>query len=474
MISRRLPIVLVVIAALAGVVLIGRDRPEPATAVFTRLPAPSMPFVPSGAFITGSWFCPGVPANGDPGVGGQFTITNPSDRVLQGRITLYNTTTALAPITDPFTVAARSSVSIDATAKITADFVSALVEIDGGGGIVEQRAVHPAGDSIAPCSNAASSTWYFADGFTMDGSTETIVITNPYPDAAVVNVSFVTDAGTRPPAALQGRPIPGRSVLAIPIAEFGARDEPILAVEITAERNRVVAGRSQHYLGSGRLGYTMTLGAPSLNEQWYFAEGGKGPELSERFTIFNPTDEDVDVDVVFLGVPLSPSFTNNLVVTVPDGDAVTVDAADVPGLPDGRHAAVFSTLSARSIVVERALTHGSGSGASTSVVMGAPPTHASTRWHVPSGVAQATPDALVVYNVAAVDATVTVAAIGPLGELPLPGYEAITAPASGVLPITIEDASSVGDPLVITSTERVYVERALGGALGSTSFGLPQ
>ena len=58
-----------------------------------------------------------------------------------------------------------------------------VVELDGGRGIVEQRAIHPSGDAVSSCANATSSDWYFADGFTVDGGTEQMILSNPFPQA---------------------------------------------------------------------------------------------------------------------------------------------------------------------------------------------------------------------------------------------------------------------------------------------------
>ena len=155
-----------------------------------------------------------------------------------------------------------SRTTIDVDAFVTAPFASVVVEIDGGRGFVEQRAQHPAGDSVSPCADSTSDEWYFADGFTVDGSIETLVLTNPYDDAAVVDLVFATEAGESTPAAFQGFTILPQSVETIPIADLGARDEPVIAVKVAAERGRLVVGRAQHYLGGGRLGYGVTLAAP--------------------------------------------------------------------------------------------------------------------------------------------------------------------------------------------------------------------
>lgn len=466
---------LVVAVALAGLGITGREQPVELEPVYALLGNPTMPFVPSGSFITSSWFCPGVPS-GQGGVGGTLEITNPADEPIAGRITAYTTDPNVTAVDQPITVEPRSTSTIDLDAlQPTGTFVSALVEIDGGGGFVEQIAEHPAGNAVSACANAASSNWWFADGFTVDDSTERLVLTNPYPDAAIVDIRFVTTDGIRRPSRLQGYPVPGRSVQVVTLGELGARDEPILAAQVSASRGRVVVGRAQHYVGGGRLGFAMTLGAPSLSSQYYFADGEKGAGITEQYAIYNPTDTEVTVDAVFLGLPATPDFTNDTQVVVPAGRVVILDTADVANLPDGRHGAVFSTFAADSIVVERVITRPAGDSVATSVVVGSPPDLASTRWSASVGSDVAIEDALVVLNVDSVDTTVTVSTLGPGGLVPVPGLESIPLPAAGLITLPFTDPSVLGKAFVVESGQRIFVERRLarGGELQGRSGSFP-
>ena len=86
---RRTIAAVVIAGAAAGLGFAGRHAPVPLPASFAFLGEPTMPFVPTGSFITSSWFCPGVP-NGQDGVSGNVVIANPSDEPLAGRITVYS------------------------------------------------------------------------------------------------------------------------------------------------------------------------------------------------------------------------------------------------------------------------------------------------------------------------------------------------------------------------------------------------
>ncbi len=477
---RALPALVVVLMGFAGLIAVAREDPAVVDSYFTTPAGAWMPAVSDNAALTGSWFCPGVPATGEDGVGGDVVVANRDDEQLVGRFTILTPDGVGA--SESLVVEPWSRTTIDVDAFVTAPFASVVVEIDGGRGFVEQRALHPAGNSVSPCADNTSDEWYFADGFTVDGSLETLVLTNPYDDAAVVDLVFATQAGESTPAAFQGFTILPQSVETIPIADLGARDEPVIAVKIAAERGRLVVGRAQHYLGGGRLGYDVSLAAPALRDQWWFADGEAGDGITESFAIYNPTDDDVQVDVVFLGIPLDAGYSDVPSIDVPAHQVVVYDPADAgvddetgqAALPPGRHASVFSTLAEPSIVVERILTRPAGGSVATSVVLGAPPRidgYVSSRWHLGIGPTEPAPAALVVYNVDNVEGTITVEAVGPGGPSAVPSLTDIPIGAGEVITIDLVDPDVLDTELTVQSSTRVFVERALprGNGLAGTS-----
>lgn len=478
MIWRRLLVALAVASTVAGVVWMNATgsatRVDPSFSVLLK---PTMPFAPQFSSVTSSWFCPGVPTAGD-GVGGTVTVINPSDAARTGRVTVFTDQATTAPVEQRFTVDVRGSATFDLKAlQPTGTFASALVEMDGGGGIVEQTALHPAGNAIAPCTNSASSAWYFADGFTVAQSTGRIIITNPYPDDAVVTVEFATATEKLTPAALEALPIPGRSIKVL-TEELMPKKESILATKVTSSRGRIVVSRAQQYLGEGRLGYTLGLGAPSLGSQFYFADGEKGQGITERYSVYNGSDQDVQVEVIPLGLQDQSVIVEIEPLLIPPGEVRSLVTSDIADLPDGRHGFVFTTVS-DSIVVERALTRPAGDSVATSVVMGLPGEFESItrRWTVATGVDQPLENALVVMSIDGVDGTLSVNALAAGGVAPIPGLENVVVPAGQIVMIPITDATAVNVPLIIESTGRIFVERlfARGGDLRgrSGSFALP-
>ncbi len=459
--ARRLVAVVIVVASIVAMVILQRSRPMlSAPAEFSRLGRATMPFVPKGEFVTSAWFCAGVPS-GSAQLGGSAIVANPADVALTGKITTFTDASGVAAVAAPFEVPARDTKVFDLTQmQPQGTFLSAMVEIYGGGGFVEQRADSASGSAVSPCSNSTSSTWYFADGYTMEGSREQLVITNPFPSDAIVSIEEATSTENRRPTILQGLLVNANSILVIS-QDLLARRELVLAVTVESTRGRVVVGRAQEYLTSvGRAGFTMTLGAPSLGDQYYFADGEVAPNVIERYSIYNASDTEAVVNVLFLGIDPASGFVNPDPLTVPAGKVASLIADDV-GVPQGRHGAVFSTETAGSIIVERAITRQTDDTVATTVVMGSPPSFASTRWSMAIGTDLAVENILVVLNATGSQATVTVKTLGAGGEVPVPGMEAIDLPAGGVITIGVSDPTALGRPLVVESTQRIFVERLL-------------
>jgi hypothetical protein len=470
-------LVLVVVAGVLSVGVLGGDEPR-VRPTFSAVPAAVPPYRPQAAGVTSSWFCAGVPTGGE-GFGGRVVVVNPADSEITGRLTVF-TDAGQPPVEERFTIAARGQQSFNlAELQPAGTFLGSLVEIDGGGGAVEQEAITPAGRAVAPCTLKASSEWYFADGFTVADSTARLVLTNPYPDPAVVEIEFATPSGPLQYAGFRSFIVPGYSVKVVTEEFFMPRDEAVFATKVISARGRIVVGRAQTYNGGGRGGFTMTLGAPSLTTQYYFADGERAADgsIAESYNLYNPTDLPVTVEVVVLGV--GAEFAYDAPIEVPAGEVVTLNLADIADLPEGRHGILFNTFVAPSLVIERAITRPAGEGLATSVALGVPGTFAQllNRWTVTIGPDEPRDGALVVFAPAARGETVTVSALASGGVAPVPGLEEVPLPTNGILVLDVTDASALGVPLIVESAADIYVERLLARGDGlsgaSGSFALP-
>ena len=467
----------VVVMAVAAAVVADRGA-EPQAPVFASSLRPGTPRVPDTAgTISTTWFCGGGPALGmsESGeYGGEVVVTNPSELPVRGSVTVLSVDQP--PLAVPVSVEPRDQTIVDLDELMKGNYVSAVVEVDQPGVTVEQRSLHPAGDAVSTCANTTSSEWYLADASTPQGSDSRLLISNPYQTPAIVDIAISTSAGPRTPNELQGYVVPAQSLRVVNLEESGFRDEPVLGVSVVASSGRIVVAKDQHFLGGGRLGHVTSLGASSLADEWWFADGEKGSGVTERLVMFNPTDADIEVDVVMLGV--ADAIIDPTTLTVPSREVVVFDTAGIVGLPDGQHGTLVSTLSASSLVVERVLTRPTGDSISTSVLLGAQGDALSPEWFASITPQVALEGALVVLNVSPNVARVDVFSIGPGGREPVTGLEGLELAANGTLSIDLVDAISQGRPVIVVGDQPILVERRLerntsGNGLAAV-LGLPE
>ena len=464
--KRRIPGLLIVVAAVIALVTWGRDTPAVSVTTFSEAAEGWMPFAPPPGGLIESWFCPGVPVSGADGVAGEIIVANRGGEQLDGTVLVLNDegdSRRLDLLVEPW-----ASATLDLAATLPGGVVGAVVEIEGGGALVEQHAIHPGGDSYSPCTNATSDEWFLADGFTVEGSLDQVILTNPFEQTVVANLSFSTREGYREPGSYRGLTVPPRSIRVVDLGApgAGAQSEPVLAVDVEVTRGRLVVGRSQQFLGGGREGAQVSVAAPVAREQWWFADGAKGIGIDESYVIYNPTSDSVDVDVLFIGIE-QPVLVDP--ITVPARQVVVFDSGEQADLPDGAHATVFATASSEpSIVVDRVVTRTVGEDTGTGVLTGALARagYVATTWYVPLGPAEPVEDALVLYNVDNEAGSVSVSAVGSSGPVPIESLQDVPYGPAQRITVDLTDPLVVGRQLIVEATTRVMVERSFPNGVG--------
>jgi hypothetical protein len=474
---RRLLGICVVGVMFGAVVVIDRQNDGTNVGATSALvPLAGFPQAVSGTRISTSWFCPGAAA-GDGITGAFVVIANPGDVEIVASLRLL--TDSAGPI-ENVTVEPRSQKKIDILRGKTVGVVAPIVEIIGSTGSVEQELLYAAGDVTAQCVSQTSSRWYFADGFTLEGTSQRLVLINPFPESAVVNVAYTTRDGKRTPSALQGLIIAPRSLKSLSLADVGAANESRIAVEAIATTGQIIASRSQHYLGGGRLGYSTSVGVPEALSEWWFASGRTGELVNEELVVFNPTDVDAQVNVAFFG----EGITNDIAIDEIDGPALPSQVVDIPAgavigiktdnfadLPKGDHAMVVSTLNDARVVVEHVLSQRTATSTFTAITNGIPSGLLTPKWRIPSGLAKGARNALSVLNVTAVDGTYTVFTIGPGGQVGLRGLIDVPLPAASLTFLDVPEGASDGE-VVIQATVDIAVQRRILRGAGLVGFGI--
>ena len=261
----------------------------------------------------------------------------------------------------------------------------------------------------------------------------------------------------------RGYVLPPQSLSVIKIAEQGARGEELVGVEIRAQSGAFVAARAQHYLGTGRLGYTLKLGAPAAHTDWWVVTGNYAGKPAEQIDVFNPGETDSLVSVLFSGSEAVTAQPLSLVV--PSHRVVSISMANVAGLPESEFVVSLSVLEGDPVVVEHVVTRQLEKNAATSVDLALPSAMAATKWRSAIGADAGRERAILVFNVTGVDATASIASIGPAGRLPAAGLESISVPAGRPVYVSIPEGLDLPQ-YEVTATQPVLVVRFVPRATG--------
>jgi Family of unknown function (DUF5719) len=367
--SPRLPFVVLLGGAVGSAVAFGGFDGEPAAEGGGARPVPTgaMPAVADADAPTSTWFCAAGTGEQDGMADHTVAIFNPGDTPVDASITVYGGAVAPAPapaaagepVAREVAVPAGDQVELRLGDVVAAPLVSALVEADGGGVAVAHWVVGPHGRDGGPCASAASPVWHFAAGATTRDAREVIVVFNPFPTEATVDVVFATEDGAREPVRFQGFPVPARSVVGVDIGDDVTRKEQV-SMTLRVRTGRVVAERLQQFDGIlGTNGLSLALGAPEAATTWAFADGVVGDGRSERIAVYNPGATRAEVDVSVLPTTGQPApAPQPFRLSIKPGDFAVLDYADEDRIPrGGGHATVVHATNGVPVVAERLTTH---------------------------------------------------------------------------------------------------------------------
>lgn len=453
---RRLPLVAAVVALLAGGAVADREEREPLSVAAPLANRALMPTAAPEGALSSTWFCVGATAVAGGGADGAISIANPTERPASGTVTVVpieGESRSVPIAVEPYSV----SVFVLRHA-VQAPYAAALVDLDAGQ-VAAELVVRGSQESDAtPCSSRASSRWYFADGVTAKDASLALSLFNPFPEDAIVDLSFSTDQGRASPSAFRPIVVPARTLVVRDIGEHVRRRNAV-STTVAVRTGRVVAAQTQTRSAAG-AGLSVALGAPSLGRVWHFANGVVADGIDEHFAVSNPGAAEA---TVLFQVSLHEGIAEDFERTVPARGRIDVVLNEEVGVPRGvGHGTTVRSLDGVPVVVSRTLSFAApavqGGRADT---LGA--RRAATRWLFPAGGTSATADEwLVVANPGSRATRITVAG--------LVGGEARAL--DGLTDIDVEPdrrrALRIGDhlrrdpmPLLVTSTGPVVVERAL-------------
>lgn len=395
---RRGPALVLIAALLMAGVVVGRDGgagtgsvasgPDPATLLSVGPPDDALDSI---------WFCAGQTAGDDTAADGTVVIANLGDSDATGTVEVVSDAGDAAA--EPVEVAARTTERVRVADVLTADWAAATVQMDQSSIIVEHEVVGPHGRDAAACQTRASDRWYLPAGATTRDAQLTLLIYNPYRDAALIDLAFTTAEGVRRPTALDGVPIEAGGVRAVDVSGVVTVRE-VVATTLTARRGRVVVDRIQTYDGRGSSttddeaatesyrteGITVTPGVPARRPMWDLPAGVRSPGIHERITVFNPGRRDAEVELTFsLREPERNGELDPFPLAVPAGEfeVFEVDATDA--IPEGiTHAVAVRSVNGVPVVAERSLAAAEGASYLAALASTGSPV-AARRWGFAAG-----------------------------------------------------------------------------------------
>jgi hypothetical protein len=388
--SPRLPVIVLLAGAIGVSVWQARTEEDRGAAVASTTDsaavarrAPVMPSAGRDDALASTWYC--AAGTGDQGgmADHSVTVLNPGDRGVGVTITVYGgllassspTTVeaadaapepgrAPAPAARRFQLAAHDRVELRLGQVVSAPLVAALVEAAGGPVAVEHRVVGPHGVDVGPCASATAPSWHLASGATTRDAREIVVLFNPFPTDAIVDIAFATNAGSREPVRFQGFPVAAGTVVGVDIGDDVAR-EPQVSATLRTRIGRVVVERLQEFDGSlGTEGLAVALGVPEASTTWAFADGGVADGRTERIVVYNPGDEPAEVEVQVVPTTDEPApAPQPFRLSVRSGGFTVVDyGAEERVAPGVEHATRVRATNGVPVVAERLLAQ-AGEGA---------------------------------------------------------------------------------------------------------------
>ena len=452
---RRAPAVAAILLVLVGAALVDDrvERPVRQVVAEVQTPMGARPDARSSAF-----FCTGATASEEGAANGTVVVANAGDRPVTGTVTVIPSEGDPKEVGVRVPASGRAAVSLPEV--VSAPYVSAMVELDGGQSVVELAASGPLGESISPCASAASTRWYFAEGVTTRDAAEILTLFNPFPEDAVVDMVFNTEEGEVTPQALTGLSVRGRGMAVINVGDHVQRREAV-AARVSARVGRLVASRLQTFDGSGaRKGMSVHLGSAAPADLWYFPEGFLGDGLTERFQLFNPSRDEARVEVE---LTLEEGSAEPIVLTVPGESRLTVSANDEPRIPKNvPHAVTVRSVNGVGVLAERTIDATSPSNRS-GLAITAGGRVATRQALVAAGqVDESTDQWVVVHNVGPRPARVSITLLEDGTRLTPPRLDGIEVAPRQRRAIRLSDAVRRGPTsLLVSSTEPVVAERDL-------------
>ena len=464
---RRTPVLVVVAVLLAACGVADRTRRSHAGLPASTASRAVMPAAAPRGALSSSWFCVGATAGEGSGADGVVHVANPTERAASGTVTVMPMSGQPAAI--PLQVGPLTVAVVKLRDVVEAPWAAAVVDLDSGQVAAELVVQGPTESDATPCSSRASDRWHFADGVTAKDASLAMSLFNPFPEDAIVDLSFSTDQGRASPAAFRPIVVPARTLVVRQIGDHVRRREAI-STEVAVRTGRVVAAVTQTRTAAGKAGLSVSLGAPSLGSLWQFSAGVLGDGMDEHYAVANPGRREAKL---LFQLILAEGVAESFERTVPAGDRLDVVINEELGVPRGvQHSVTIESLNEARVVVSRTLQFAAPAteqGRADTIGM----RRSANRWlFAAGGPSEGNREWVFVTNTGTTAARVSVTGLDSGSELAIDGLQdREVGPGRRAAFLVNDHVQRPALPLVVTSSAPVAVERAYYQAAGGVWIG---
>ena len=271
-----------------------------------QLVVPMTYSVPVSAAQNGTWFCPGGSAPGGR-ADVSLEIINASAEPAQVIVSGIRSGLGVAPTDTVVTIGAGERTPVRLADLVAGSaWMGAVVEVDSADIVVEQTYVGAAGTTDrALCHTRTSDRWMVASGatrFAAEGEEMILLLLNPFPHDAVLNVRFNSDVGVD---TLNGVVVPARRVVALDVTtEVPVASRVSTVIDVVV--GRIAASRVQskgHTPPSEQgkpVGLSVTPATSAAAPVWHLLDLN-GTNRDDVVSVVNPSlDETAEVDLVII------------------------------------------------------------------------------------------------------------------------------------------------------------------------------
>ena len=305
-------------------------------------------------------------------------LENPASQEYEAEIEMFGAQGPLYSITA--NLSPRSRLTLHLNELVPPGDVAVGIDLPEGSPVKAQRSMyfnyHGLKDGHTTQASGAATDSYFAEGYTGAGFDTYILVFNPQTTTAHVDLHLMTPERTLEHG-LEVAPL-SRSTVRLNDIVPGAEVATQLSSDVP-----VVAERSMYFDMNGIQGGSVVMGAGSVTQDLYFAEGYTGGEFDEWLLLANPSDSTVTAITSF---QRSDGVTVERETVLQPRSRATIHVDEVPGLED---AEVSARVRADypGVVAEREMYFSySGSMGTVSgghAAMGA--AEAASNWLIPEG-----------------------------------------------------------------------------------------